>query len=120
MKNDPKRNFLEKESVFEFVDRFIYQPEIIKRSIPNLSSEKLSSAQQEMFKEIEEKLFEGQDKFVGLDEFIIKSLSIPIMIACISVLENFFQPIVEQMEKRSPFNMNTLSLKYVTRFQKLR
>ena len=118
MKKDEK--LLEKKNALEFVEMFDEKQKKSKKSTPDLGECSLVYTKSEIIIEIEEKLFEGKDLALGLDEFVSKSLSIHSVLQCLCILENFFYPIIEEMNKKVAPNLNSLSLRFLTNYQKVR
>eukprot|EP01091_Cochliopodium_minus_P010402 TRINITY_DN2745_c0_g1_i2.p1 TRINITY_DN2745_c0_g1~~TRINITY_DN2745_c0_g1_i2.p1 ORF type:complete len:779 (-),score=275.68 TRINITY_DN2745_c0_g1_i2:919-3255(-) len=68
--------------------------------------------------EIDEKMFERNEKqILKKEDFILKALSTPSALHCLSILERFFHPVTSEMTET---NLNDLSLRFLVRLEKTR
>ena len=111
---DPKEEFVTINSAVEFA-------KLIKNSFQSKKKSRSGDILGKMLEnvdlvnEIKTKLFDQNHNKLSLKNFVIKAISTPISLKCLSILERFFHPVIIEMERDIETNLNCLSLRYLLR-----
>jgi hypothetical protein len=116
---DQKKNVVTRESALGFAKLVSDSFQDIRNSLR--SSDVYSFACEDMAENIDLSIFKKDDNiFLELNDFIIRSLSCQSMLECLSSMEKFFHPIIQDLNTKIAPNLNCLSLRYLVKMENTR